>query len=430
MPPTPSGPEAPGAAAAAAAPPGGSGAVFDVVVAGGGLIGLATAWRAARRGLRTAVVAPAAEPNAASTVAAGMLTPATEAVFGEEELMRFAAVSRDRYPGFIADAEADAGEAGCAGFSTAGTLQIAFGADDISRLTELGTLHARLGMDAERLTSRQCRRLEPLLSPDVRGGLHVPGDHSVDPRRLLAALRRAGAARGVRRITGRATALAAAGGRVRGLYTDSGALVRAEQVVLAAGAWTPSIGGLPPGLVPPLRPVKGQLLRLRTPPGEPPIVGRTVRGLVRGVPVYLVPRADGEIVVGATQEEVGADTRLTAGGVYQVLRDAHTLVPGVGELEIAEACVGLRPGSPDNEPLLGPAGGGPEGLHLAAGHFRHGVLLTPATADALAAVLAGDPLPDHARRFAAARFGAPPGPEGAEQPPQDRAPAGRAGAAR
>ncbi|WP_017557782.1 glycine oxidase ThiO [Nocardiopsis baichengensis] len=382
---------------------------FDAVIAGGGLIGLATAWRAARRGLRTAVVAPAADPAAASGVAAGMLTPATEAVFGEEALMRLGAASRDRYPSFIAEVEADAGTA--AGYSPRGTLQIAFDTDDLARLTELGELQSRLGLKAERITSRECRRLEPMLAPHVRGGVHAPDDHSVDPRRLTAALRRAASARGTVLVADRAAEVVCAGGAVHGLRTASGRVIEAGRVVLAAGAWTPDIGGLPEGLLPPLRPVKGQLLRLRTPAGQEPVVSRTVRGLVKGAPVYLVPRPDGEVVLGATQEEMGRDTRLTAGGVYGLLRDAHELVPGVSELEIAEACVGLRPGSPDNGPLLGPLGAGaPEGLHLATGHHRHGVLLTPATADAMAAALLGEDLPAEARPFAAARFGPGEGP--------------------
>ncbi|MFD0777017.1 FAD-dependent oxidoreductase, partial [Streptomonospora algeriensis] len=184
-------------------------------------------------------------------------------------------------------------------------------------------------------------------------------------------------------------------GRARGVVLDSGGELTARQVVLAAGVDTPSVEGVPAGVVPPLRPVKGQLLRLRMPEGEPPIVTRTVRGLVKGSPVYLVPRDSGEIVLGATQEEQGFDTRLTAGGLWEVLRDAHELVPGVSELEVTETCVGLRPGSPDNEPLLGPTA--VPGLHLAAGHFRHGVLLTPVTGDAMAQALTTGALPDYAR---------------------------------
>ncbi|RCV55295.1 glycine oxidase ThiO [Marinitenerispora sediminis] len=366
---------------------------------------MVTAWRAARRGLRVSVVAPQSR-HAASVVAAGMLTPATEAAYGEEALTRFGLVSRDRYPGFLAELAADGATE--PGYRTGGTLQVAFDTDDLARLAELGDLRARLGIATRRLTGRECRRLEPMLAPSVRGGFLAPDDHSVDPRRLLAALRAAARGRGVALLPVRATAVELAGGAVRGVRLerstsapDAPPELRAPQVVLAAGAWTGGLAGVPDGVLPELRPVKGQLLRLRTPPGEAPPVSRTVRGLVRGAPVYLVPRDDGEVVLGATQEEAGHDTRLTVGGVWELLRDARELVPGVSELEIAETCVGLRPGSPDNEPLLGPTR--VPGLHLAVGHFRHGVLFTPATGDAMAAALADGRLPDFARRFAATR---------------------------
>ncbi|GAA1747447.1 glycine oxidase ThiO [Streptomonospora arabica] len=370
----------------------------DVVVVGGGLVGLATAWRAARAGLSVTVVAEPVE-GSASTVAAGMLTPATEASYGEEALMRLAVLSRDRYPSFVAELEEDSGLD--AGYRAEGTLQVAFDTDDMARLGHLGELRERLGLSTERLTGRECRRLEPMLAPSVRGGYLAADDHSVDPRALLEAMRAAAERRGAVGVRDRAGRLVLDGGRARGVVLDSGNEVSAGQVVLAAGVGTPAIEGVPEGVVPPLRPVKGQLLRLRTPEGEDPIVTRTVRGLVKGSPVYLVPRGSGEIVLGATQEEQGFDTRLTAGGLWEVLRDAHELVPGVSELEVAETCVGLRPGSPDNEPLLGPTA--VPGLHLAAGHFRHGVLLAPATGDAMAQALTTGALPDYARRFAATR---------------------------
>ncbi|GLU46053.1 glycine oxidase ThiO [Nocardiopsis ansamitocini] len=374
----------------------------DVVVAGAGLIGLVTAWRAARLGLRVGVVSPE-EPGTASGVAAGMLAPATEATFGEEPLMRFGITSRDRYPSFLNELAEDTDVS--PGYRTKGTLQVAFDTDDMAVLTELRDLRDRLGLRTERLTSRECRRLEPALAPSVRGGILAPDDHSVDPRRLTAALRSACLRHGVAFIPERVAEVVLADGTVRGVRLTDGTTVPAGQVVLAAGTWTSQIGGLPTGTVPVLRPVKGQLLRLRTPTGEDPIVSRTVRGLVRGSPVYLVPRDDGEVIVGATQEEMGHDTRLTVGGVWEVLRDARELVPGVAELEIAETCVGLRPGSPDNEPLLGPTG--VAGLHLAVGHFRHGVLFTPATGDVMAQALTTGSLPEYARRFDAARhFGA------------------------
>ncbi|MFL1432545.1 MULTISPECIES: glycine oxidase ThiO [unclassified Nocardiopsis] len=378
-----------------------------VVVVGGGLAGRVTAWRAAQAGARVTLVEPdpvtdPAGARAASTVAAGMLTPATEAVFGEEPLMEFALRSAALYPGFVAELEEASGLG--VGYRTTGTLLVAFDADDMAVLDRLHDLRKRLGVATERLTGRECRRLEPMLAPAVRGGVLAPEDHSVDPRLLLHALAAAGERAGVAEVRARVTAVRSpgAGGARLGAVLDGGREVPADQVVIAAGCWSDRID-LPEPVVPPLRPVKGQLLRTRVPAGEPPLVERTVRGLVRGFPVYLVPRADGEIVIGATQEELGYDTSLTVGGLWQVLRDARELVPGVTELEVTEACVGLRPGSPDNEPLLGPTR--VPGLHLAGGHFRHGVLLTPVTGEVMARALTTGTLPEYAERFAADRAG-------------------------
>lgn len=369
-----------------------------MVVAGAGLIGLVTAWRAARSGLRVTVVS-SQEPGAASGVAAGMLTPATEATFGEEPLMRFGLRSQARYPSFLAELAEDT--ALDPGYRAEGTLQVAFDPDDLAVLVELMELRDRLGAKTERLTSRECRRLEPMLAPSVRGGVMAPDDHSVDPRRLAAALRSAAAERGVVFVADRVARVVASDGAVRGVRLGGGGEIATGQVVLAAGAWSSQIEGLPRGVVPALRPVKGQLLRLRTPRGAEPIVTRTVRGLVKGSAVYLVPRADGEVVMGATQEEMGFDERLTAGGVWEILRDARELVPGITELEITESCVGLRPGAPDNEPLLGPTR--LPGLHQATGHFRHGVLFAPATGDVMAQALTSGRLPEYASRFTADR---------------------------
>jgi glycine oxidase len=182
-----------------------------------------------------------------------------------------------------------------------------------------------------------------------------------------------------------------------GVRVADGTVIEADRVVLAAGCWTREIAGVPPDVVPPVRPVKGQILRLH---GH--LLARTTRALVRGSSVYLVPREDGELVVGATQEERGFDVTPTAGGVWELLRDARELVPGITELSFTEVGVGLRPGSPDNMPLLGPTA--VPGLFLAAGHYRNGVLLTPVTGDVLADVLADGALPDIAKPFAADRF--------------------------
>ncbi|CAL9577619.1 Glycine oxidase [Nocardiopsis dassonvillei] len=378
-----------------------------VVVVGGGLAGRVTAWRAAQAGLRVTLVEPdpvtdPAGARAASAVAAGMLTPATEAVFGEEPLMEFGIRSAALYPGFVAELEEASGVA--TGYRTTGTLLVAFDADDMAVLDRLHDLQKRLGVAAERLTGRECRRLEPMLAPAVRGGVLAPEDHSVDPRLLLRALAVAGGRAGVAEVRSRVTAVRSpgpGGARLEAVLAD-GRVLPADQAVIAAGCWSDRID-LPEAVVPPLRPVKGQLLRARVPAGEPPLVERTVRGLVRGFPVYLVPRADGEVVIGATQEELGHDTSLTLGGLWQVLRDARELVPGVTELEVTETCVGLRPGSPDNEPLLGPTR--VPGLHLAGGHFRHGVLLTPVTGEVMVRALTTGTLPEYAERFAADRTG-------------------------
>ncbi len=393
-----------------------------VVVIGGGIIGRVTAWRAAQRGLSVTLVEPdpvtePSEARASSTVAAGMLTPATEAVFGEEELMEFGVRSARLYDDFVAELQDASGID--VGHRRTGTLLVAFDRDDLAVLTELHALQERLGIATERLTSRECRRLEPTLAPGVRGGVLAPEDHSVDPRRLLLALARAGERAGVREVSGHAEEVLSPGpgGARLGVRVADGptrvppptptdtsgaahSVLPADQVVLSAGCWGDAVR-VPEPVVPPLRPVKGQLLRARVPAGEPPLVSRTVRGLVRGFPVYLVPRADGEVIVGATQEELGHDTSLTVGGLWQVLRDARELVPGVSELEVTETCVGLRPGSPDNEPLLGPTR--VPGLHLATGHFRHGVLLAPVTGEVMAWALTTGELPLYARRFAADR---------------------------
>ncbi|MGW7352825.1 glycine oxidase ThiO [Streptomyces sp. NPDC054784] len=373
----------------------------DVLVLGGGLIGLVTAWRAAQRGLRTEVVDPAPGGGAAR-VAAGMLAAVTELHHGEEALLRLNLRSAARYPAFVEElAEAGGRDVG---HRTSGTLAVALDADDRAELRELHALQLRHGLESEWLTGRECRRLEPMLAPSVRGGLRVDGDHQVDPRRLAAALVAACERAGVGFVRSSAARLSVVRDRAVGAVLDDGTERRADRTVLATGSYSGALAGVPEELRPPVRPVKGQVVRLRVPPAHGPFLSRTVRAVVRGGAVYLVPRADGELVVGATSEELGWDTTVTAGGVYELLRDAHELVPGVTELPLAETGAGLRPATPDNAPLLGPSG--LPGLHLATGHHRNGVLLTPATGDAMGELLATGELPAYARPFSPDRFGA------------------------
>ncbi|NBE95372.1 glycine oxidase ThiO [Nonomuraea sp. K271] len=357
------------------------GAHVDVIV-GGGIVGLSIAWRLARSG-RPVTVADPAPASGASHAAAGMLAPVSEVTYTEAPLLRLGLTALRRWPSFAAELAVDAGLAGADAldFRTDGTLDVAFGADDLAALDELAAFMEKLDLPVERLTGRECRRLEPMLAPAVRGGLLAPGDAWVDPRRVTAALLAALDRRGVPLVRARVSELLRDDGKVTGVrltppdvqapgVADGGVPreVRAERVILAAGAWSAALAGVP------VRPVKGQILRLRS---SQPLLGRCVRGTVHGSSVYLVPRGDGELVVGATQEELGFDTRVTAGGLYELLRDARELVPGVTELEVADVVAGLRPGTPDNLPAIGPSG--TPGLTLATGHHRGGVLLAPLT---------------------------------------------------
>ncbi|MEV5241650.1 glycine oxidase ThiO [Streptomyces cinnamoneus] len=371
----------------------------DVLVIGGGVIGLVVAWRAAQRGLRTAVADPAPGGGAAR-VAAGMLAAVTELHYGEQTLLALNLASARRYPAFTAELEEASGQD--TGYRACGTLAVALDADDRAHLRELYALQQRSGLDAHWLTGRECRRLEPMLAPGVRGGLRVDGDHQTDPRRLARALLTACERAGVVFHRSEAARAVLARGRAAGAELADGTRVAAGQTVLAAGSLSGRLAGLPEEVLPPVRPVKGQILRLRVPRSHRPFLSRTVRAVVRGGPVYLVPRENGELVVGATTEELGWDTTVTAGGVYELLRDAHELVPGITELPLVETLAGLRPGSPDNAPLLGPTE--VPGLLAATGHHRNGVLLTPVTGDVMAEVLATGRLPDAARPFSPRRF--------------------------
>ncbi|MCX5597427.1 glycine oxidase ThiO [Streptomyces phaeochromogenes] len=373
----------------------------DVLVVGGGIIGLVTAWRAAQRGFTTALVDP--EPGGgAAQVAAGMLAAVTELHYGEQTLLGLNLASARRYPDFAAELTEATGQD--IGYRRCGALAVALDADDRAHLREVHALQRRSGLESEWLSGRECRRLEPMLAPGVRGGLRVDGDHQVDPRRLAAALVTACERAGVTFHRTWADRLTVVRDRATGVVTADGTELSAGQVVLAGGSLSGRLTGVPDDVLPPVRPVKGQVLRLTVPKRYAPFLSRSVRAVVRGSHIYLVPRESGELVVGATSEELGWDTTVTAGGVYELLRDAHELVPGITELPLTETRAGLRPGSPDNAPLLGPTA--LPGLLLATGHYRNGVLLTPVTGDVMAHALTTGELPDEARPFTPRRFGA------------------------
>jgi glycine oxidase len=382
-------------------PPGPGRDHYDAVVVGAGTIGLAAAWRSAQRGMSVAVVDPT-PGRGASWVAAGMLAPVSEVHYGEEPLLALALSAARQWPAFATDLAAAAGRP--VGYHATGTLIVAADDGDRAWVEELHDFQRQLGLEVQWCTGRAARRLEPALSPAVRGAVWVAADHQVHNRMLVEALFDAATAAGVDVHRHRVDTVERAGGRVTGVRLDDGAVLAAPTVVVAAGSWSASLGGLPVGAVPPVRPVKGQILRLRA-AEHAPRLGRTVRGIVGGSSVYLVPRQDGSVVVGATMEERGFDTAVTAGAVYELLRDAHRVVPGVTEMVLDEAVAGLRPGSPDNAPVVGRAAvPGVDGLVLATGHHRQGILLTPPTADAVAAMVTGEEPPAEMAPFGPGRF--------------------------
>lgn len=375
----------------------------DVVVVGAGVVGLGAAWRLAQRGASVVVVDPA-PGSGASGVAAGMIAPVTEARVGEEALLRLTMASWARWPAFAAEVEAASGRS--IGYRADGTLVVAFDADDRALLAELAERHRAMGLSVEVVRGREARRLEPGLAPGVRSGLVAADERSVDPPALVEALSAAARSAGVTLLPARVERLVTTddGARATGVATtgpEGDRVVGAGTVVLAAGSWSGLVAGVPASVCPPVRPVKGQVLTLRQPAGDP-LLTRTVRGIVRGSSIYLVPRDDGRIVVGATVEERGWDTTPTAGGTYELLRDALTLVPALDDAELVAVRAGLRPGSPDDLPVMGcsPL----TGLVVATGHHRNGILLAPVTADAVAAAVSGEPVPDEALACDPARF--------------------------
>ncbi len=315
---------------------------IDVVVVGGGIIGLAIAWRARQAGMSASVLERDVVGQGTSHVAAGMLAPVAEVEFGASggRLLELGLRSASMWPSFASELEAGTGTP--VGLLRTGTLLAARDADDARELERQLEFRRSLGLAVRRLRPSQARELEPGLAPTVRLALEAPDDHSVDPRLVLAALRQACDSAGVKlREHARVARVVLDGSRVTGVTLQDGEHLSAGQVVLAAGPWSEQIDGLPAGAGVPVRPVKGQILRLRDPAGA-----GLLRRVLRFRGGYLVPRGDGRYVLGATVEERGFELAPTAGGVYELLRDARELVPGISELEIEELSVGLRPGHP------------------------------------------------------------------------------------
>ena len=369
----------------------------NVAIIGAGVIGLGIAWRLAMRGVPVAVFDKGACGAGASHAAAGMLAACAEAEPGEEALVTLGRASQARWPAFAAELKQASGVD--VGLRPEGTLVVALTSDDQARLSHQLVFQQKLGLPLQWITAAETRRREPHLAGKLAGAVFSPEDTQVDNRKLATALRIAAEAAGASISEHQAVkTISNDAGRVDGIVLADGRKVAADVVVLAAGAWSRSIDGLASELRPPVRPIKGQMLALRMDPTAP-----LLTHVVWAPGAYLVPRFDGRLLVGATVEEKGYDTSLTAGGILTLLEAAWRVVPAVEELPIDEMWVGHRPGSRDDAPILGT--GLIDGLIYATGHHRNGILLTPITADAIAELVLEGAADPAIRPFSIERFG-------------------------
>ena len=332
-----------------------------------------------------------------SEVAAGMIAPIGEASWGEEALLAASLMSADRWPDFAKELTAASDVE--IPYRRCGAIHVGLDRDELAELRRIHGLHGDLDLSSEWLTGGACRRLEPGLTPDVAGGFAAPGEAEVDPRVVMKALGVAAERAGVRVLDRRVERVAdiveGSSASVEGVTLEGGEELFGHTVLLAAGVRISELA--PDGISLPVRPMKGEVVRLRARPGE-----RPCERIVVGERFYVVPRAGEEVVVGATVEDRGFDVRVTAGGVHELLREAYRALPEIAELELVECAAGLRPTTPDNAPMIGPTG--VDGLLVAGGHHRNGVLLAPITADAIGSLLRGEEMPSAIAALDPGRF--------------------------
>ncbi len=348
----------------------------SIIIIGGGVIGLGIGWQLAKSGCAVTIYDRDRAGRGASWAAAGMLAPVAEVHFEERDLLELGGISLRLYPEWVRELEVDSRVN--VGFRKEGTLVVAVDRDDANLLQHFYESQKLLNLNVSWLSGAEAREIEPLLSPKITGAISCIDDHQVDNRLMVDALvtayQRAG---GVLYENVPVGSIEVCEGVAKGVKVAN-ILHEADVVILAAGCWSGKVEGLPPEAVPPIRPVKGQMLSLRMESGITP---QKVIRMPRAKYVtnaYLVPKSDGRLIVGATSEEMGFDTRLSAGGLFELLRSARDVMPGIYDLPVLETWVGLRPGSRDNAPILGRTV--VNNLIMATGHYRNGILLTPVTA--------------------------------------------------
>jgi glycine oxidase len=365
----------------------------DVVIVGAGVIGLSIAWRLAREGVQVTVIDKATAGRQASWQAGGMLAADAEMGFEEPELYQFARASMAHWPGFVRELEADSGIT--VDFRTEGTLRVADDADSEARLRRVYEFQKEQGVDLRWITGREAREIEPFLAPRVSAAIETRHDVQVDNQKVMLALIEAVRRKGGTVIDNTQIVSMEPGDRPA-VVDANGNRTEADLAVLSAGAWSRQIDGLPEDVRPPVRPVKGQMIELKM------IRPFSIEKVIRGPHGYIVPKASGRLLIGATSEEMGFDTDVTAGGIYKLLEGAWEILPGIYDLPITATWAGLRPASRDHEPILGMSSA--PGVFIATGHYRHGIMLAPQTAHVAANLILGRETSPWPGPFSPARF--------------------------
>ncbi|MDX1637980.1 MAG: glycine oxidase ThiO [Balneolaceae bacterium] len=363
-------------------------------IIGGGIIGLGIGWQLQRRGLDVTLFERGTVGRESTWAAAGMLAPYAEVGFEEVDLMKLGQESLRLYPRFLDELREDVDE--IPQFDRCGTLLVGMDRDDTEYLKRLYEFREELSLTVEMITGTEAREREPLLSPRVVSAVWLPDDAQIDNRRLVTALKQAFEhAGGLLLEQNPVVRIDRTNGTVKGVSTPSSNF-RFDKVILAAGSWSGNIDGVPEDSKPPIRPVKGQIITLKK------TADCRLRGIVRSPRMYLVPKEDGTIRLGATSEEKGFDQTPTAGGQKELLEDSWEAVPSIYDLPLVETIAGLRPASRDHRPIIGESG--IKGLYYATGHYRHGILLTPVTAYALADEIVDSTIPEIVAPFRPERF--------------------------